>query len=202
MAGMSSSGGISASQGYNAKDVALTNAEVEKANAASRAAAAQQAAVDENKRQRDQLLKFLGLNPNGSLAGGGILGSIDAVDPRVGWIDGENRANRDIQRNLVNQMGVAQRTQINRDWDAATGTALGRLEARGLGSSNLGTSTIAATQEGRQQNLLNLEEGLLGAKLGVERDTNASITGAFQKELERQQQNKQLKLGYSNLLGS
>lgn len=199
---MGSSGGISASQGYNYKDVALTNAEVEKANAATTAAAAQRAQVEENVRQRNQLLQFLGLSSSGSINGGGILGSIDKVDPRVGWIDAENKANRDIQRNLVGQMGTAQRTQINRDWDNTTGSALGRLEARGLGSSNLGTSTLAATQEGRQQSLLNLEEGLLGAKLGVERDTNANITGAFQKELERQQQNKQLKLGYSNLLGS
>jgi len=197
---MTGLGGISASQGYNAKDVALTNSEVEKAYAAKVAAGAQRDQVNESIRQRDQLLKFLGLSQTGKFEGGGMLGSIDAVDPRVGWIDGENKANRDIQRGLVNQMGVAQRTQIGRDWDNATGSALGRLEARGLGSSNLGTSTIAATQEGRQQSLLNLEEGLLGAKLNVENSTNASITGAFQKELERQQQNKQLKLGYSNLL--
>jgi hypothetical protein len=125
------------------------------ADASARAAAAQRDATDSRIAAQNKLYSILGISGGG--INGGLLGSIDAQDPRVDWIDAEHRANRGIERGLVEQMGEAQQMKINRDFGNARGTALARLDARGLGSSTMVGDALASVSESQAQADANLQ---------------------------------------------
>lgn len=167
------------------------------ASAASISAKAQQDATDNRIAAQGKLYALLGINGQP-----GLLQSVDQRENEVAWIDGEHRANREIQRNLVQGMGNAQAQQINSDFGAAMGTSMARLESRGLGSSSMTTDALNQNAAGRSQAFLNLESELLGAQMNVETQSNANITGAMENQLLRRQEDKALKNSYAGLVGS
>jgi hypothetical protein len=83
---------------------------------------------------------------------------------------------------LAQQFGDSQRQRISRDFDASVGSAMGRLEAGGLGSSNLTPGTLSQHEEARQQSLLGLEDALLGQQLGIIGGTTDQVLNAGQNQ--------------------
>lgn len=101
---------------------------------------------------------------------------------------GELFDSRNTQRELVGQFGDSHRRKLDRDFDASANSALSDLEARGLGSSNLRSSTRSAIDEGRAQASLGLEDNLLGRRLDVERGATGDFAGALGDQLGRNTQ--------------
>lgn len=167
------------------------------ADAAARAAAAQRDATDNRIAAQNKLFAVLGINGQN-----GLLQSVDQRGPEVDWIRGEINAGRDVQHQLIGNMGNAQRNQIERTYDNAVGTGLARLDARGLGASSMAGNVLASAAESRTQSDLNLNEQLLNARLETERTTRTAMTGAMENQLLRDQENKALNQQYASLIGS
>lgn len=149
-------------------------------------------ASDTESERQQGLFRLLGLDKSGNPTGGGIFGNMRLTDPREQQLQDSLLSNLNLQRGLVNQLGESETNLINRDFGAAQGSALSRLEARGLGSSSLAGDTIAAVAESKKQSELRLQDQLLAQKLAVEQNNQAAIAAAKQAEIERAQRLKEL----------
>jgi hypothetical protein len=148
---------------------------------------------------RDSLLSLLGIKKGGSLADSPLIGMGANANTGVGGIYndllGRAENTQTIQRGLVSGFGDSFRNQINSQFDASLGSATAALEDRGLGSSNLLSSTVSANEQARAQTQLSLEDTILQQKLGVEQGTYQNIADVQSGRAGSQQSFMQALLG-------
>ena len=86
----------------------------------------------------------------------------------------------------INQFGQSQRSRINQDFQNVGNSALANLESRGLGGSSLALPAQLAVEGGRQQELLGLEDSLIGQRVDALQGIGEGLFGDIDAELNRQ----------------
>lgn len=83
------------------------------------------------------------------------------------------------------QLGTAQKTQISNDFNQSLQHALGQLQMRGLGGSNLLANLTAGSQKKQSEAIAGVDENLLAQRLGMQQ--NVGLQGLSEVAGERQQ---------------
>jgi hypothetical protein len=128
-----------------------------------------------------------GVNVFGSMLGTGssIPGATTATStgPGLGEYD-------KLRNELLGQLegyGDSQRDSINRGYDNSLDASIAKLHDRGFGNSSLIESTQLQSDRNRQSSMTELEDSIMGQKLGI--GQNVGLAGlAAQQQLRIQQQ--------------
>lgn len=142
-----------------------------------------------NRADQQNLLNTLGLGSEG----GGLLATLlGGDDSASNDLLAQQRADRTRLVGDIQNYGQGQTNRINTQFQSAENSALGNLEARGLGASNLQTATRAGFAGEKNQAMLDLGDQLLGKRLDLEQgmlgNEYATQTGALDRDLQKKLQ--------------
>ncbi len=153
---------------------------------------------DTTRGDKQALLNTLGFGASG----GGILGSLlggSGGDAASNALLAQQRADTSRLLGDIGNYGAGQTNRINTQFQAEENSALGNLESRGLGASNLQSATRSAFASDKNQALLDLNDQLLGKKLDLE---TGLLGGQYQTQSDQLNRNLQKQLEGISLVGS